>query len=176
MRASEEFSCGFNLGQNVKGLTLEEHFSVKTNFVENVSCVWGRVLSSSSSLLGKSSGLPQTQQELSCACPGCAGIQGVLPDPIPRKGRGIAGAATPGLAGPWAPAASRGQQHSPGLSTPVSLGVHQSWELHPPLMETSSSNDSLFTRLDLCASSISHTFSRRMCLQETIIIPEQLGA
>lgn len=42
-----------------------------------------------------SSGLPQTQQELSCACPGCAGIQGALPDPFPRKGRGIAAAAGP---------------------------------------------------------------------------------
>lgn len=56
VRVSEEFSCGFSPGQNVKGLMLEEPFSVKTNFVENVSCVWGRVLCSSSSQLGKKLG------------------------------------------------------------------------------------------------------------------------
>lgn len=134
MRASEEFSCGFNLGQNVKGLTLEEHFSVKTNFVENVSCVWGRVLSSSSSLLGKSSGLPQTQQELSCACPGCAGIQGVLPDPLPRKGRGIAGAATPGLGRTVGPSSIQGTAAQPGAfhtcvpGCPSELGAASSSE------------------------------------------------
>lgn len=50
-------------------------------------------------------------------------------------------------------------KHSPGLSTPLSLFVHQSWELHPPLMGAASCNGSLFTRLDVCASRISHIFS-----------------
>lgn len=107
---------------------------MKTNFVENVSCIWGEGVELEVLLAGEetgtpSSGLPLTQWELSCACPGCAGIQGIVSDPFPGKGRGFSGAAAPRLVGPWiaAAAASQGAQgtagnNPPGLSIPVSPG------------------------------------------------------
>lgn len=49
-----------------------------------------------------------------------------------------------------------GHKAQPRLSTPGSLGVHQSWQLCPPLMGAASFSDSVFTRLGLCASRISH--------------------
>lgn len=75
-----------------------------------------------------SSGLAQTQQELSCACPGCAGIQGVLPEKTEGELLELP------LLGLQDPSSILGStKHGLGLSTPVSLGVHQSWELHPPM-------------------------------------------
>lgn len=141
-----------------------------------MSCIWGAGVELELLLAGEEtgaarSGLPLTQRELSCA-----GIQGAMSGPFPGKGRGIAGAATPGLAGPQLqplqhPRAQQATTHRgfPCLC-PLDGASSQGWE-------AASSFDGSFARLDGQVIARLHAYCcARMCLNETIIIHEQLRA
>lgn len=105
-----------------------------------MSCIWEagvELLLAGKETGAPGSGLPPTQRELSCACPGCAGIQGAVSDPFPGKGRGIAGDLTPGLRDhgpqpPQQPREQRARQATTRRGSPclclLDPAASQSWE------------------------------------------------